>query len=71
MGIVELITALGDDNVKLNPLDSCITGMNKRKDHNEFTFCTDQAFGSKGPKDLGLVLWLPREKVQEIMAAAK
>ncbi|MAB24944.1 MAG: hypothetical protein CMK78_11435 [Pseudomonadales bacterium] len=71
MGIVELITAIGDDSVKLNALDTCITEMNKRKDHNEFTFCTDQTFDLKGPSDLGIVIWLPRDKVTEIMAAAK
>lgn len=68
VGIVELITALGNGVVKIQPLDGCITNMQKRKNHNEFTFGSDQSFGLDGPQDLGIVVWMPRDKVKEILA---
>lgn len=67
IGIVELLSAIGNDNIKINPLDQCLKNMQARKQHNEYTFCSDQPFGFEGPKDLGIVVWVSREEAKKIL----
>jgi hypothetical protein len=67
IGIVELLTAIGNENIKINPLDQCMKNMQSRKDYNEFTFVSDQAFGFDGPAELGIVVWVSREDAKKIL----
>ena len=67
-GITELVSKIGDDNVKLQFLDSAATKMNfDHKKGTYITFGTDQPLTPTGTKDFGVVLWLPRTRVKEIL----
>lgn len=67
-GITELVSKIGDDNVKLQVLDQCATRMKyDHKKGTEITFVTDQPVLLDGTRDIGLVLWIDREKVKEIL----
>jgi len=70
MKLSELIAKYGDDKVKFQNLDE--SGIDLRYDHKtgtKITFGTDTALDLNGTKELGLVVWLDREKVKEIIAA--
>lgn len=67
IGIAELVAKLGDDNIKFQPLDSCAVNFRATKAGNEVTFVTDQPFSLDGTPEMGIVLWLPRDKVKEIL----
>jgi hypothetical protein len=67
IGITELIQKIGDDNVRLQPLDSCLTDMRSKKGENLYTFASEVPFDLKGPNKLGLVLWLDRDDVKKIL----
>lgn len=67
IGITELVTEIGDDNIEFQLLDSCITNMQLKKDHNLYTFGSPMAFSLDGTNKLGLVLWLDREQVNKIL----
>ncbi|MNP03024.1 hypothetical protein D3C76_948920 [compost metagenome] len=66
IGIVELITQIGNDNIELQPLDVAITDMQKKKGHNLYTFGSAMSFDLSGTKKFGLVVWLDRDRVKEI-----
>jgi hypothetical protein len=67
VGLVELVTAIGNDGLKIQSLDTCITNMQKRSGHNEFTFGSEQSFSIDGTEELGIVVWMSRDKVKSIM----
>ena len=68
IGISELITRIGDDNVSFQSLDSCMISTNySSRKGTVITFGTDQPVRPSGTRDLGLVVWLPRERVNEIL----
>jgi hypothetical protein len=73
MNLSELISRVGDDNVTLQPLMECITDAKQRKTATAITFLTDQmsvaevAIGN--PKKIGLVVWLPKDKLDAALAA--
>lgn len=70
MKLSELISAYGDERVKFQNLDGSISNMQSGKQANSITFKTDQPFGFDGTAQLGLVVWMDRDRVKEIMAAA-
>ena len=66
IGMVELLTKIGDDNIKFQNLDSCAISLNyDHKKGSKITFGTDEPITLDGTERLGLVLWLPRDKVAE------
>lgn len=70
MRMSELIAAYGDDNVKFQNLDQSSIDLNY--DHKKGTtilFGTDQQIDLKGTKQLGLILWFDRDRINEIMSA--
>lgn len=67
IGVAELVAKLGDDNIKFQPLDQCAINFRQTKSGNHVTFVTDQPFDLEGSKEMGIVLWLPRDKVKEIL----
>lgn len=70
MNVRELLTAVGDDNVKFQPLDQCATSLNwNAKSGTKITFRSDVKLTPKGTALLGLVVWLPRDAVQSAIAA--
>lgn len=76
MKMSELILAVGDENVSFQNLLNDAQSIDKTKAGTKITFYTDaiQAeellLGGK-TKKLGLVLWLPRDRVDAAIAAEK
>lgn len=69
VGVSELIAKLGDDNIQLQNLDSCASKLTfSKKSGTSVTFATEMPLTPHGTERLGLVLWLPRDKVAEILA---
>lgn len=71
MKLSELIAKYGDEAVQFQNLDHCARDLNMNKGKTFITFGTEQPIGLDGTQKLGLVVWLDREKVKEIVAANK
>lgn len=76
MKMSELILAVGDENVVMQNLLNDIQQIEKNKHGTKITFYTDavapeEMLGGGQTKKIGLVLWLPRDKVNEAVAAEK
>lgn len=72
MTLSELISAYGDDKVKLQNLDHCAEILNyNHKKGTKITFRTDIALGANGTREMGLVVWMDRDRVAEILASAQ
>lgn len=75
MKISELIAAVGDENVRFQNLNNDAWGIDKTSKGTKITFYTDgvqaEEFlaGSGTTKNIGLVVWLPRDKVNAAMEA--
>lgn len=71
MGITELLTAIGDDNIQFQNLDHCASDLNySAKKGTKITFGTEQPVSLEGTEKLGLVVWLDRKTVAEAIAKA-
>jgi hypothetical protein len=71
MKLSELIAHYGDDIVQFQNLDQCTKSLNMNKGHTTITFGTEQPINLDGTVKLGLVVWLDREKVKQIVAEEK
>lgn len=74
MKLSELIAKYGDEEVKFQNLDGCVKNMNYRAGKGTtITFGTDVLLNSTldGLAELGLVVWLDREKVEKILKENK
>lgn len=72
MKLSELIARHGDDVVQFQNLDQCATALNMGKDGvTKITFGAEQPITMEGTVKLGLVVWLDREKVKQIVADEK
>lgn len=77
MKMSELILAVGDENVVFQILLNDAETINKTKRGTKITFYTGQVqveeliLGDKKTNKIGLVLWLPRDKVDAAIAAEK
>ncbi|MBG7616504.1 hypothetical protein IWC96_14595 [Brevundimonas sp. BAL450] len=70
MKLSELISRYGDDDVQFQNLDQCATDLNyAAKTGTKITFGTEQAVDLNGTKKLGLVVWMDRDRVAEIVNA--
>lgn len=69
MKLSELIATYGDDVVQLQNLDQCADALNMSKGVTKITFGTEQGIGPNGTDKLGLVVWLDRKRVAEIIEA--
>lgn len=67
MGIIELLQKIGEDNVRLQPLDQCVTDMKMSRGINKYTFESEVSFSLDGPQKMGLVVWLDRDKVKTVI----
>ena len=63
IGLSELIAEIGNDNLLMQPIDQSLVSMNKRRDHNELAFATDQDFDLNGTKQFGMVIWIDRAEL--------
>lgn len=71
MTLSELIAAYGDDKVALQKLDECADRMSMKGGITKITFGTDQPLTPNGTAQLGIVVWLDRDRVQQIIVDAK
>jgi hypothetical protein len=76
MKMSELILAVGDESVIFQNLDRDAHQIDKTKDGTKITFYTnavqaEELLFEQKPKKIGLVLWLPRNKVEEALAKEK
>ena len=76
MKMSELILAVGDDNVVFQNLLNDAQSIDKTKHGTKITFYTDaiqaeELLGGGKTKKIGLVVWLPRERVDEAVAAER
>jgi hypothetical protein len=59
--MTDLVEAIGDDKIYMQPLAPAITNMQRKKDYNVVSFATQEEFDLNGMKRLGIVLWVERE----------
>lgn len=71
MKLSEMLAAYGDEKVELQNLDECADSMNMNKGITKITFGTPQPITMNGMEKLGIVVWLDRERIAEIIASAK
>jgi hypothetical protein len=71
MKLSELIAAYGDDKVQFQKLDESADRMNMNGGITKITFGTDQPLDLNGTVQLGLVIWMDRDRVKQIIADAK
>jgi len=69
----ELIAKCGDDKIQFQNLDQCAKSLDfHHKKGTTITFGTTMNIHApNGTEKLGLVVWLDRDKVAEIVAASK
>lgn len=75
MKLSELINFVGDASIVVQNLDTCMTNIATTKDGNLVTFGTKEVSpndvaNNAAPK-VGLVVWLPRDKVTEFVQQAE
>lgn len=68
MNVAELLAAYGGDKVQYQALDACAEAMNMNRGTTRITFGTEQPLGPEGTVMMGIVVWLDRDRVAEILA---
>lgn len=77
MKLSELIAAIGDERVGVQNLDQCADSLDwsAKRGVTKVTFGTEQTLTPNGPGNglpkLGLVVWLPRDEVEQYLAKAR
>ena len=78
MRMSELIAAVGDENLRFQNIIKDATSIEKTKHGTKITFYTDGVQAeellsgdSNQTKNVGLLLWLPRDQVDAALAAEK
>lgn len=67
MKISELIAKYGDDDVQFQNLDNCLIKADMKGGVSKITFGTEQPITLDGAQKLGLIVWLDRKRVSEII----
>ena len=66
MKLSELILAIGDENVQMQPLDACmIAARYDYRSGTKITFGTPMALTPNGTERMGLIVWLDRDAVKK------
>lgn len=75
MSISELIRQVGDDNVQVQWLQSCMKRADSKKGHCEIAFATEALSpndlmalvtdSKRQPRNTGLILWITTDKLPE------
>jgi hypothetical protein len=76
MKMSELIATVGDENVRFQNLDQDAHAINKTKHGTKIEFYTgaiqaEELLGGGKTKNIGLVVWLPRDRVDAVIAKEK
>lgn len=67
MDLSQLIAAYGDDKVEFQLIDECASSLNFNKGITKITFGTPQPLTPNGMAKLGMVVWLDRDRVAELL----
>lgn len=70
-GLVELITALGDTNLKFQMLDQAGQDYRLTKHGTKVSFLTDGSFDLGGMEQCGIIVWVDRAKLKEVWSKLK
>lgn len=71
MTLSELITEYGEDNLQLQYLDQATDSLNMKGGVTKITFGAEQPIDMNGTVKLGIVVWLDRDRVAEIIKQSK
>lgn len=72
MNLSELIAAYGDERVTFQKIDDCLMSADMMTPvGTKLTIVTTEALHLDGMEKMGLVVWLDRKRVAEIVAAEK
>jgi hypothetical protein len=76
MKMSDLILAVGDENVVFQNLLNDAHSVDKTKDGTKITFYTnavqaEELIGGGKTRNIGLVLWLPRDRVDAALSRAR
>lgn len=71
MNLSALLAVYGDDKVQFQKLDDCVTAFQMTKHGTKATFGTPQGFNGNGFDKLGLIVWLDRKAVADILTKQK
>lgn len=77
MGIIELLTRVGEENVRVQNVEQATVGVRQRvrPRTTEITFQTDEVtpadFIRRPPRMVGLVVWLPADLVKQAQEASQ
>lgn len=71
MNIVQLVSAIGSDNIGIQALDTCVTDLRQLKACTKITLACDQSFDLNGLHKFGLLVWADRQVVADAVAALK
>jgi hypothetical protein len=66
----ELIAAHGDERVRFQKLDDCVTDMQMTKQGTRASFVAPETMGLDGFDRLGLIVWLDRDRVRQVLAGS-
>ena len=67
IGISELVASIGDDNIKIQSLDSCMMSLSKHKGLTKISFLSDQPISGDTTSDIGIVMWIGRDAARKIL----
>lgn len=67
MTLSELIAAYGDDKVTFQKLDDDAVSLQMNGGHTKITFGTPERLNAEGTIRMGLVVWMDRDRVAEII----
>lgn len=66
MGLLQLLSTIGDGKIKVQYIDECTSGMRMTKTQgNKLTVHTDEPFDHRGMQRFGFVLWVDRDALEE------
>lgn len=71
MTLSELIAAYGDDKVSFQKIDDCASHLNMTNRGTTLTISTPETMSFDGMEKLGLLVWLDRKRVAEIIDSAR
>ncbi len=69
LGIIELLTRIGEEHIRLqNLVESATNFASRKRGHTAITFLTQEMepneIAAGNPRNVGLVLWLPADRVK-------
>ena len=67
----EVLAEIGDDNYSIQILDQAMLNLELKKGYKKYTFGSQEPFNGNGTIKQGIVIWLDRDQVKEIIQKNK